>query len=104
MSWCAYSHAYTVVNSVPSLFRLRRLSRGAQNASEASESRAVLRRAGARQTGGETDGPGVHVSFAWLPYAAVYESAKFLGLQLGLRPSASPIMAGAPHECAARAT
>jgi glycosyltransferase involved in cell wall biosynthesis len=79
-----HSHAYTVKSAFRRFFDSG-ASAGRSFVSEASESRAALRRAGLRYALGELDWLWRTRQLRWLPYAVVYESAKFAGLQLGLR-------------------
>jgi glycosyltransferase involved in cell wall biosynthesis len=85
-----HSHAYTVTAAFRRFFDSG-ASAGRSYVSEASESRAALRRAGARYAVGELGWLWRTRQLRWLPYAAVYESAKFAGLQLGLRHERLPV-------------
>lgn len=85
-----HSHAYTVVTAFRRFFDSG-ASAGRSYVSDAGESRAALRRAGARYAAGEVAWLWRTRQLRWLPYAAIYESAKFLGLQLGLRHERIPV-------------
>ena len=84
-----HSHAYTVKTAFRRFFDSG-ASAGRSFVSEAGESRAALRRAGARYALGEVSWLWRTRQLRWLPYAVVYESAKFAGLQLGLRHKRVP--------------
>ena len=78
-----HSHAYTVRSA------FRRFFDSGVSAEhsyvEGDESRAALRRAGARYAREELDWLWRTGRRRWIPYTAVYELGKFAGLQLGLR-------------------
>jgi glycosyltransferase involved in cell wall biosynthesis len=84
-----HSHAYTVGAAFRRFFDSGSTARRSY-VSDASESRAALRRAGARYAVGEVKWLWRTRQLRWFPYAAVYESAKFAGLQLGLRHERIP--------------
>jgi glycosyltransferase involved in cell wall biosynthesis len=84
-----HSHAYTIAGAFRRFFDSG-ASAERSYVSEARESRIALRRAGARYAFGEVRWLWRTGRFRWLPYAAVYESAKFAGLQLGLRHERLP--------------
>ena len=79
-----HSHAYTVVGAFRRFFDSGVVGRPRVR-ERAPSSRAALREAGARYALGEIAWLWRTGRRRWLPYAAVYESAKFAGLQLGLR-------------------
>ena len=85
-----HSHAYTIGTAFRRFFDSG-ASADRSYVSDASESRAALRRAGARYAAGELRWLWRTRQLRWLPYAAVYESAKFVGLQLGLRHERIPV-------------
>jgi glycosyltransferase involved in cell wall biosynthesis len=85
-----HSHAYTVGSAFRRFFDSG-VSAGRAYVSEARGSREALRRAGARYALGEVAWLWRSGRKRWLPYAAVYESAKFAGLQLGLRHDRIPL-------------
>jgi rhamnosyltransferase len=78
-----HSHAYSVAGA------LRRFFDSGASADrsyvDGAESRAALWRAGARYARGEVEWLWTTGQRRWIPYAAVYELAKFTGLQLGRR-------------------
>jgi glycosyltransferase involved in cell wall biosynthesis/GT2 family glycosyltransferase len=84
-----HSHAYSVAGAFRRFFDSG-ASAGRTYVSEARASRVALRRAGARYAVGEIAWLWRTGRRRWLPYAAVYESAKFAGLQLGLRHERLP--------------
>ena len=85
-----HSHAYTAVSAFRRFFDSG-ASAGRSYVNDAGESRAALRRAGARYAFGELGWLWRTRQLDWLPYAVVYESAKFAGLQLGLRHRRLPL-------------
>jgi len=85
-----HSHAYTIVGAFRRFFDSG-ASAERSYVSEARVSRVALRRAGARYALGEVTWLWRTGRLRWLPYAAVYESAKFAGLQLGLRHERLPL-------------
>jgi len=85
-----HSHAYTVVGAFRRFFDSG-VSADRAYVSEASSSRLALRDAGFRYALGEIAWLWRTGRRRWLPYAAVYESAKFAGLQLGLRHKRIPV-------------
>jgi len=85
-----HSHAYTIVDAFRRFFDSG-VSADRAYVSEAPASRAALRQAGARYALGEIAWLWGTGRRRWLPYAAVYESAKFAGLQLGLRHNRIPL-------------
>jgi glycosyltransferase involved in cell wall biosynthesis len=84
-----HSHAYSIVTAFRRFFDSG-ASAGRAYVSDARESRDALRRAGARYALGEVAWLWRTGHRRWLPYAAVYESAKYAGLQLGLRHERIP--------------
>ena len=97
-----HSHAYTVAARLPPLLRLGRLrrpcvrERGERVPGALRRSRRAVRARRDRWLWRTRQ-------LRWLPYAALYESAKFVGLQLGLRHQRIPDPAEASDELAARA-
>lgn len=85
-----HSHAYTVAGAFRRFFDSG-VSADRAYVSDAPTSRAALRQAGARYALGEIAWLWRTGRRRWLPYAAVYESAKFAGLQLGLRHNRIPL-------------
>ncbi len=85
-----HSHTY----SIPGAFR-RFFDSGVTAdrsfAGETREARAVLRRASVRYARGEVAWLWRTGKRRWIPYAAVYELAKFTGLQLGRRHQRLPV-------------
>ena len=95
-----HSHAYSLTSAFRRFFDSGASARRAY-VSEARTSRVALRRAGVRYARGEIAWLWRTGRRRWLPYAAVYESAKFAGLQLGLRherlpPSVKRRLSGLP--------
>lgn len=84
-----HSHAYSLVGAFRRFFDSGASARRAY-VSDAWKSRDALRRAGARYALGEVAWLWRTGRRRWLPYAAVYESAKYAGLQLGLRHERIP--------------
>jgi len=84
-----HSHVYSVAGS------MRRFFDSGVSAEhsyvDGSASTAALRRAGARYATGELRWLWSTGQRRWIPYAAVYEAAKFTGLQLGRRHRLLPI-------------
>jgi glycosyltransferase involved in cell wall biosynthesis len=85
-----HSHAYTVAGAFRRFFDSG-VSADRSYVSESPTSRIALRQAGARYALGEIAWLWRTGRRRWLPYAAVYESAKFAGLQLGLRHNRIPL-------------
>ncbi len=85
-----HSHVYTVGAAFRRFFDSG-ASADRAYVSEARESRAALRRTGARYAIGEIEWLWRTRQLRWLPYAVLYESAKFAGLQLGLRHERIPV-------------
>jgi len=85
-----HSHAYTVASAFRRFFDSG-VSADRAYVSEAPSSRAALREAGFRYALGEIAWLWRTGRRRWLPYTAVYESAKFAGLQLGLRHRRIPL-------------
>ncbi len=85
-----HSHAYTVAGAFRRFFDSG-VSADRAYVSEAPSSRLALREAGIRYALGEITWLWRTGRRRWLPYAAVYESAKFAGLQLGLRHDRIPL-------------
>ncbi|MGH3132788.1 MAG: glycosyltransferase, partial [Gaiellaceae bacterium] len=85
-----HSHAYTVSGAFRRFFDSGASAERAY-VSEARASRVALRRAGIRYGLGEIRWLWRTGRRRWLPYSAVYESAKFAGLQLGLRHERIPL-------------
>ena len=79
-----HSHIYSVTAAFRRFFDSG-ASASRSYVSEARGSRVALRRAGARYALGEVSWLWRTRQRRWLPFAVVYESAKFAGLQLGLR-------------------
>jgi len=84
-----HSHAYSVTAAFRRFFDSG-ASASRSYVSEERGSRVALRRAGARYAVGEVSWLWRTGQRRWLPFAAVYESAKFAGLQLGLRHERLP--------------
>ena len=84
-----HSHAYSLVSAFRRFFDSGASAKRAY-VSDARESRDALRRAGARYALGEVAWLWRTGRRRWLPYAALYESAKYAGLQLGLRHERIP--------------
>jgi glycosyltransferase involved in cell wall biosynthesis len=84
-----HSHAYTVAAAFRRFFDSGASARRAY-VSDERQSRVALRRAGARYALGEVAWLWRSGQRRWLPFAAMYESAKFAGLQLGLRHDRLP--------------
>jgi glycosyltransferase involved in cell wall biosynthesis len=84
-----HSHAYSLVGAFRRFFDSGASAKRAY-VSDARESRDALRRAGARYALGEVAWLWRTGRRRWLPYAALYESAKYAGLQLGLRHERLP--------------
>ncbi|MGH3077389.1 MAG: glycosyltransferase, partial [Gaiellaceae bacterium] len=84
-----HSHAYTVAAAFRRFFDSG-VSASRSYVSEARGSRVALRRAGRRYAVGEIAWLWRTGQRKWLPFAAIYESAKFAGLQLGLRNERLP--------------
>jgi rhamnosyltransferase len=78
-----HSHAYTIRSAFQRFFD----SGVSAEASyvEGDESRAALRRAGAKYAREELGWLRASGQRRWIPYTVVYEASKFAGLQLGLR-------------------
>ncbi|MBA3382359.1 MAG: glycosyltransferase [Actinobacteria bacterium] len=85
-----HSHAYTIAGAFRRFFDSG-VSADRAYVSEAPSSRLALREAGFRYALGEIAWLWRTGRRRWLPYAAVYESAKFAGLQLGLRHRRIPV-------------
>ncbi len=85
-----HSHAYTIAGAFRRFFDSG-VSADRAYVSESPASRIALRQAGARYARGEIKWLWRTGRRRWLPYAAVYESAKFAGLQLGLRHNLLPV-------------
>ncbi len=85
-----HSHAYTIAGAFRRFFDSG-VSADRAYVSESPASRIALRQAGARYAQGEIKWLWRTGRRRWLPYAAVYESAKFAGLQLGLRHNRLPV-------------
>jgi rhamnosyltransferase len=83
-----HSHAYTVRSA------FRRFFDSGMSAEvsyvEGDASRTALRRAGARYAREELSWLWTSGQRRWIPYTVVYESAKYCGLQLGLRHERLP--------------
>lgn len=80
-----HSHSYSVAGAMRRFFDSGASSeRSYVNADEAG-SKAALWKAGARYAQGEVAWLWATGQRRWIPYAAVYELAKFAGLQLGRR-------------------
>ena len=78
-----HSHAYTIRTAFRRFFDSGVSAEHAYV--EGDESRAALRRAGARYAREEVAWLWRTGRRRWIPYTAVYEAGKFAGLQLGLR-------------------
>jgi rhamnosyltransferase len=78
-----HSHAYTISSAFTRFFDSGVSAE--HSYVEGDESRAALRRAGARYAKEELRWLWETGRRRWIPYTAVYELAKFVGLQLGLR-------------------
>jgi rhamnosyltransferase len=79
-----HSHAYSVTGALRRFFDSG-ASAQRSYVDDAAESKAALWRAGARYARGEVAWLWRTGQRRWIPYAAVYELAKFAGLQLGRR-------------------
>ena len=78
-----HSHAYTIGSAFRRFFDSGASADRAYVAGAAS--RAALRGAAGRYAGGEVAWLWNTGQRRWIPYATLYESAKYLGLQLGVR-------------------
>ena len=78
-----HSHAYSVMSAMRRFFDSG-VSAG-RSYVDGSESAAALRRASIRYARGELSWLWTTGQRRWIPYTAVYEIAKFTGLQLGRR-------------------
>jgi rhamnosyltransferase len=78
-----HSHAYTVAGAMRRFFDSGVSAERSYVAGETSKS--ALWRAAARYAGGEMSWLWTTGQRRWIPYAALYELAKFTGLQLGRR-------------------
>ena len=85
-----HSHAYTVAGAFRRFFDSGASSERAY-LSDAPGSRAPIRRAAGRYALGEVVWLWRTGRRRWLPYTAVYELAKFAGLQLGIRHRRLPV-------------
>jgi glycosyltransferase involved in cell wall biosynthesis len=102
-----HSHAYTVAGAFQRFFDSG-VSAERSYVGEGSKSRAALRRAAVRYAGGEIAWLWRTGQRLWIPYATVYELAKFTGLQLGRRHRHLPVqlkrrMSGLPAHWTKRA-
>jgi rhamnosyltransferase len=79
-----HSHAYSVAGAFRRFFDSG-ASAEHSYVDDGAESKAALWRAGARYAQGELEWLWRTDQRRWIPYAAVYELAKFAGLQLGRR-------------------
>lgn len=79
-----HSHAYTIAGAFKRFFDSG-VSAERSYAPPGGASSGALRRAGARYAQGEVAWLWQSRQRRWIPYAAVYELAKFAGLQLGRR-------------------
>jgi len=84
-----HSHSYTLAEAFRRFFDSG-ASADRSYVSEAGESRRALRSAAARYARGEVAWLCRTAQRRWIPYAAVYEAAKFAGLQLGRRHERLP--------------
>ena len=84
-----HSHAYSLAAAFRRFYDSGASAEWAY-VSEAPESRLALRRAGVEYALGEVRWLWSTGQRRWLPYSAMYESAKLLGLQLGLRHNRLP--------------
>ena len=78
-----HSHAYSVLSAMKRFFDSGASAERAYV--DGAESSTALRRAGARYAYGELAWLWTTGQRRWIPYTAVYELAKFAGLQLGRR-------------------
>jgi rhamnosyltransferase len=85
-----HSHNYSIAGAFRRFFDSG-VSAERSFVGEASSSRAALRRAGIRYARGEVAWLWRTGRRRWIPYAAVYELAKFAGLQLGRRHRRLPL-------------
>jgi rhamnosyltransferase len=85
-----HSHAYSVFDAMRRFFDSG-ASAERSYVAEGSSSKAALWKAGARYAQGEISWLWTTGQRRWIPYAAVYELAKFVGLQLGRRHRLLPI-------------
>lgn len=83
-----HSHPYTISSAFRRFFDSGVSAEHAYV--ESTESRAALRRAGARYAREELAWLWRSGRRRWIPYTAVYELGKFAGLQLGLRHASLP--------------
>src|SRR5262249_32097590 len=79
-----HSHAYSVLDALQRFFDSG-VSAERSYAGDGTAGRAALRRAGGAYATGEVSWLWTTGQRRWIPYAAVYEFAKFAGLQLGRR-------------------
>ena len=84
-----HSHTYTVAGAFRRFFDSG-ASAERSYLSEDAQSRAAIRRAARRYAVGEVAWLWRTGQRRWIPYAAVYELAKFAGLQLGVRQRRLP--------------
>jgi rhamnosyltransferase len=85
-----HSHAYSVAGALRRFFDSG-ASAERSYVAESRSSRAALRKAGIRYAQGEVGWLWRTGQRRWIPYTAVYELAKFAGLQLGRRHKALPV-------------
>jgi rhamnosyltransferase len=79
-----HSHAYSVADAVRRFFDSG-VSAEHSYVGDSAGSSSALRKAGARYARGELEWLWTTGQRRWIPYAVVYEAAKFAGLQLGRR-------------------
>ncbi len=80
-----HSHTYSVAGALRRFFDSGASAGRSYVDDEAADSKAALWKAGARYAQGEVAWLWRTGQRRWIPYAAVYEVAKFAGLQLGRR-------------------
>lgn len=85
-----HSHDYTIANAFRRFFDSG-VSAERSYVGEAAESSAALRKAGVQYAIGEIRWLWKTGQRRWIPYTAVYELAKFVGLQLGRRHRRLPV-------------
>jgi rhamnosyltransferase len=80
-----HSHSYSIAGAMRRFFDSGASAERSYVDEQASSSRSALWKAGVRYAQGEIEWLWTTGQRRWIPYAAVYELAKFLGLQLGRR-------------------
>jgi GT2 family glycosyltransferase len=80
-----HSHAYSVLGAMRRFFDSGASAERSYVDEQESGSKSALWKAGVRYAEGEVEWLWTTGQRRWIPYAAVYELAKFVGLQLGRR-------------------